>query len=296
LLLQKEVTVPIYYSFYGWLEEHPEAFGRFNHPGWSDQLHREFLHGRLFPLATPQMVGIELWNGGTSFDYFYYGGSWTNNSSFIDAMNRQGWRLGALGDGDNHIRNWGEGNFRTAVLAEELTREAIVDAYRHRRFYSTEDKDLVLDFRCGGYPMGSVVSGIPREFHVTASDGSGDTFQEVRLYRDGELLETRAVEGPVVDVVFTDASGAGYVYYYVIVRQNDDADKNGDEAISSPIWFSEPHPLDPPPSGCVGSPASGAGTSVRADAFLLLLAPCVLYVRGRRGKGAAPLLPVSGSE
>ena len=269
-------------SFYCWLEAHPEAFGRFNHPGWSDEAHLEFLHGRLFPKAAPQMVGIELWNGGASFDFFYYGGSWTNDFSFIDAMNRQGWRLGALGDGDNHTRDWGQGNYRTGVLAEELTREAVVDAYRHRRFYSTEDKDLILDFRCGGYPMGSIVSGTPREFRVTASDGSGDTFQEVRLYRNGELLETRAVEGNVVDVVFTDTSGSGDAYYYVIVRQNDDDDMNGrnDEAISSPIWLGEPLPLDPPPLGCAGVRASGTAvnTKLRCDMLILLVVPCVLYM------------------
>lgn len=276
-------------GFYDWLTAHPDAFGFFSHPGWSDDFHLEFRHGRLFRDAVPQMVGIEVWNEDDGFDVYYYRGSWTNDFSFFDAMNRQGWRLGALGNEDNHTRDWGQGSFRTAVLAQELTREAIVDAYRHRRFYSTEDKDLVLDFRCGGYPMGSIVSGVPREFRVTASDGSGDSFQEVRLYRNGELLDTRAVEGNVVDVVFADADGTGDTYYYVIIRQNDDNDMNGrnDEAISSPIWLGEPQPL-----GCIGGNAGGITIHITpdSDALILLTVACMLYICGRRQRQSTRLL------
>ena len=59
-----------------------------------------------------------------------------------------GWYLGALGGQDNHSPDWGTRNeFRTAVLAEELTRESVIDAYLSRRFYATEDKDLHLDLR-----------------------------------------------------------------------------------------------------------------------------------------------------
>jgi len=199
-----------------------------------------------------------------------------------------------LGNEDNHTRDWGQGSFRTAVLAQELTREAIVDAYRHRRFYGTEDKDLVLDFRCGGYPMGSVVSGVPREFRVTASDKGGDTFQEVRLYRNGELIETRAVEGNAVDVVFTDANGTGDAYYYVIVRQNDDNDINGrnDEAISSPIWFDESQPIEPRPLGCIGGNAAGIAIdpTPSSDALILLTVACMLYICGLRQRQNTRLL------
>ena len=272
-------------DFYGWLERHPEGFGRFNHPSWPDPVNRLFFHGRLFAGATPQMVGMELWNEDAGFDEYYYGNRWTEAVSNLDALNRQGWRLGALGGEDDHRANWGLGHFRTGVLAEELSRDAIADAYRHRRFYSTEDKDLRLDFRCAGYPMGSVVSGVPPEFHVTASDDSGDGFQEIRLYRNGELLETRGVEGNPVNADFTDPEPPGDAYYYVVVRQSDDNDSNGrnDEAISSPIWVGEPLPIDPPPPpGCMGAMAGNAfiGTMSRVDRMMLLAMLCMLCLYG----------------
>lgn len=271
-------------SLYRWLAWRPAAFGQYNHPGSGDAIGPEFLHFRLFPRAVPQMVGVELWNGRESFDFFYYGGSWDSGVSYIDVANQNGWQLGALGDQDNHSANWGtQTDFRTAVLAVELNRAAILDAYRHRRFYSTEDKDLRLDFRCAGYPMGSHVQDAIREFRVTASDDSGDTFAEVRLYRNGDLIETKAVEGPFVDVILDDTAGQGDDYYYVIVRQNDDNDGNGrnDEAISSPIWADSP---SPPPMGCAGICPANASPSAdaRADLLVTILMIGVLLYQRRR--------------
>jgi hypothetical protein len=148
--------------------------------------------------------------------------------------------LGALGGQDNHDYDWGTKNqFRTAVLAKSLTRNEIIAAYQNRRFYATEDSDLYLDFRCSGYPMGSQVTGVSRTFTVTARDGGGDTFNKIRLYRNGDLIAIKTVSGNNVSATFTDSDTINAAYYYVIVTENDDNDANGrnDEAISSPIWI-----------------------------------------------------------
>jgi hypothetical protein len=227
-------------GLYDWLIDRPDGFGRFNHPGDYDELSTEFLHMELYPDVVPQIIGIETWNGNNSFDRYYYDGGWVSGFSYWDEGNLQGWYLGALGGQDNHHPHWGTLNdFRTAVLAEGLTREQIVDAYRNRRFYVTEDKDLYLDFRCKGYPMGSRLFGVERKFRVKARDRSGDTFKQVRLYRNGKLLKKKTVSGKRIRVRFRDLSRTGPDYYYVIVEQNDDSDGNGrnDEAISSPIWI-----------------------------------------------------------
>jgi hypothetical protein len=283
----RDFSIP---AVYRWLERRPEAFGRFNHPGDYDYTGQEFLHFRLFPKAVPQMIGIELWNESLGFDTYYYRGSWTEDASFLDVANRNGWQLGALGAQDNHSANWGTRNdFRTAVHAEELTREAIVDAYRHRRFYTTEDKDLYLDFRCAGFPMGSRVQDAPRQFRVTASDGSGDAFEEVRLYKNGMLFETRPVQGIVVDETFEDASADSNDYYYVIIRQTDDNDHNGhnDEAISSPIWTGATPVYESGP-GCVGGfQRGGEGISPTSlgDMLSVLCVACLLARRTARRRG-----------
>jgi hypothetical protein len=229
-------------DIYNWLEARPDGFGIYNHPGAYDCINVEFEHLEMTEVEViPQMVGIETWNGANSFDRYYYRNTWKNcNYSYIDTGNRNGWRLGALGGQDNHDRSWGTRNeFRTAVLAKELTREEILAAYRERRFYATEDSNLYLDFRCSGYPMGSQLTGVVRTFTVTASDQSNDTFNQIRLYRNGDLIATQAVAGSSVSVAFNDQETTMAAYYYVIVTENDDNDGNGrnDEAIAAPIWI-----------------------------------------------------------
>jgi hypothetical protein len=228
---------------YDWIIDRPTAFALFDHPGDYDFLSLEHSHLKPYPGVVPQIVGIELWNGSESFDSYYYDGNWFKFLGFLsywDLGNWRGWYLGAQGGQDNHSMDWGAKNdFRTAVLAESLTREEIIDAYRKRRFYATEDKDLYLDLRCQGFPMGSRLTGVPRQFEVNASDESGDNFIEVRLYRSGILRQSVAVAGSEIQVNLTDPFPYGKAYYYVIVTQEDDNDGNGrnDEAISSPIWI-----------------------------------------------------------
>jgi hypothetical protein len=229
-------------NLYSWIEQRPDGFGTFNHPGNYDTLGLEFYHLALDnPNVVPQMVGIELWNGADGFDRFYYENEWSGaDVSYFDTGNRNGWYLGALGAQDNHVPDWGTKNqFRTAVLASGLSREALIEAYRARRFYATEDKDLHLDFRCAGYPMGSRITGVTRQFEVTARDAGGDSFSELRIYRNGELIDVSAVTGSDVATTFTDTDTSPGAYYYVIAKQTDDNDGNGrtDEAITSPIWI-----------------------------------------------------------
>ena len=226
-------------TLYNWIADRPAAFARFNHPGDFNSLGSEFYHMKLYPQTVSQIVGMETWNGKNSFDQYYYDGGWESDYSYIDEGNRGGWRLGALGAEDNHDKNWGtETSFATAVLATDLTRDAIVDAYTARRFYATEDRNLYLDLRCQGYPMGSQISTTDRTFEITGRDGSGDSFSEARLYRNGSLVRSIALSNNSFSTTVTDGY-TGEAYYYVTVSQNDDTDGNGrnDEAISSPIWI-----------------------------------------------------------
>ena len=279
-------------DFYDWLTAYPEGFGRFNHPGSFDYTGMEFHHFDAHAPAIEQMCGIETWNARGGFGRYHYAGTWGGAPSYPDAANRRGWRVGALGAEDNHRGQWGTlTEFRTAVLAESLDREAVLDAYRARRFYATEDKNLFLDVRCQGYPMGARLSGEERVFEVTVRDGGGDTFREARLYRNGEHIATAPLSGSEDSVSFNDPERTGADYYYVIVTQTDDndGDGRGDEAISSPIWFGE---VPPSSVGCAA--VSQGATSHAADlVFLLGMSALLLYAgfltrHGNRGMGLGP--------
>lgn len=268
-------------NLHRWISKQAGTFAHFNHPGDFDYTGREFRRFRLFPEGLPNLVGMELWNESNGFDRYYYAGSWESDTTFFDLALQQGWWIAPGGGQDNHRRGWGLRNdFRIGAQAGELTRDGIAEAFLARRFYSTEDKDLVLDFRSSGHPMGSRLKGLPRVFTVTAGDRSGDQFERVRLFRNGEIVQETAVSGNTVEVVFEDPDGAGNDYYYVIVTQTDDGDRNGrnDEAISAPIWFLDAakdgarRPLCGTVMATDGTAAGGAGLIASGGVVTLLLA------------------------
>jgi hypothetical protein len=224
-----------------WVVDRPDAFATFNHPGDYDLLGTEFAHLPKVALSfVVPVVGIEVWNRSGDLDDYYYQCLWTSCvDTYMGDANRKRWFLGALGGQDNHDASWGIQNpMRTVVLATELTRAGIVDAYKERRFYVTEDSDLMLEFTADGFPVGSRVQEESGLFRVVACDGGGDQFEEVRFHRDGIVIESRAVSGNCIDTTFDDSATSGFHNYTVIVRQTDDENLDGrnDEAISSPIW------------------------------------------------------------
>jgi MYXO-CTERM domain-containing protein len=178
------------------------------------------------------------------------------------------------------------------VLAKELTREAVIDAYEKRRFYATENTALQLDFRCAGYPMGSRLQAAPRTFTVKAGTAPGESFEQIRLYRDGALLQTQNVSGNPVEATFSDPAYSGSSYYYVIVTETVDSDGNGrnDEAISSPIWLEGPPPVAPS-CGTLNAGISGASVTGGHGDWAVLLLLLGLLVAGRRRPAVLRVLP-----
>ncbi len=272
------------WSLYKWIEARPEAFGTFNHPGFFNYAIGEFQHFAFPPGAPQQMVGIETFNECLGFDFYYYQNRWGADLPYIDLANTRGWNLGPLGGDDNHVATWDTRcPARTVVLATELTREAIIEAYRARRFYSTENMNLFLDFRCAGYPMGSHLDGIPRTFTVSAHDADGTPLKEVRLYRNGILRETKAANASAIEVTFSDLNALGKDYYYVIAVST--LGVNGGrpcEAMSSPIWFAA---ASTPQPGCAA--VAGATLPPFDPRYLpawavVLIPPIVFWRRGMR--------------
>ena len=277
-------------DFFAWLHTEPQAFAQFNHPGDFNAIGTEFFHFKRYPLGVRQMTALELWNTNQSFDRYHYAGSWKSDTPYYDVANLKGWRIGAAGGQDNHREQWGFLNdFRVGVLAGELTREGIAEAFFARRTYATENSNLYLDFRSSGHPMGSRLKGLPRTFTVTASNGDGDNFQEIRLIRNGVVIQSVPVEGNPVEVEFNDPESQGNDYYYVIVTQTGDSNGNGrnDEAISSPIWFFDASPPCTKPPVC-GLIASGAtpGAGIGQMLFLAGLLPIFFLLRRKHFAGS----------
>ena len=118
-----------------------------------------------------------------------------------------------------------------AVLAPEKTRASIYAAMKGRRFYSTADKNLVLSFTSNGAQMGSKIAGGGLSIAIEASDGDSESFESIKLLKNGAMVEEWTPNAPDPNVTATQNGQSGD-YFYVIVRQSD-----GDEAISPPIYI-----------------------------------------------------------
>ncbi len=241
-----------------WLDRR-EGIAFFNHPGREDN-GLEFEHFDFPP--SDRFVGIELWNKGTGFSEYYYNDGYHSNDGergYYDEALSRGWKIGAAGAHDHHGRSWGETDRAVAVLANSLSREEIYNAFKARRFFSTEDRSMALSFQLNGNEMGSTVTGGNlQQIRIQAFDGN-ELFTRAELYRNGILFYTWNMNTTAVDISHDLTTTSGE-YYYVKVTQQD-----GDEAISSPV-FIEGNSGGVPPQVMLTTPEKGSiftnGTSI----------------------------------
>jgi hypothetical protein len=125
---------------------------------------------------------------------------------------------------------------RTAILATELTREAIFDALRHRRTYAVTNARIALSFKIDGHEIGEEIGAAGRPKIDVDVQGT-DRIGEVAIVRDGAVIHSLSPATARVKFTYVDKSFRGNSYYYVRVTQVD-KDKHGNRsrAWSSPIW------------------------------------------------------------
>ncbi len=156
-----------------------------------------------------------------------------------DALDR-GYRLGLIGSGDSHDGHPGLAHLATpagglaAILADELTREAVLEALRARRVYATNGPRIYLETALAGQPPGSVTAagelgeGPLLEVRVVAPG----PLEAIDLVRSGRLVETAPCNGRFDCAVERRPAGlAAGEYLYVRARQLD-----GGTAWSSPFF------------------------------------------------------------
>lgn len=160
---------------------------------------------------------------------------------------RQGIKLAFMGNSDSHRIVPGMGGALTGVWAEELTREAILEALWARRCFATNGSRLVLDVRTNGAPMGSVVQA-KGSVKVTCKLQAPRVVERITLFRDGEKVKEQRIGKKKVSMVFEDGPENGEHFYYVEValrslrripmggRCGNLQVAQGDFAWSSPIW------------------------------------------------------------
>ena len=164
-----------------------------------------------------------------------YGG--LKPAGFVSKAWAKGYRLGVQASSD-HL---GVHTAYSMILAEENSREALVDAIRKRHTYGATD-NIIIDFRLVDgdkhYLMGdeTSVSSPPRfRIHVEGTAPIGD----VEIVKDNEMVYSQNPGAQVVDFEYRDneVPGEEASFYYLRVRQTDRDKQIG---WSSPIWVSGP--------------------------------------------------------
>lgn len=162
-----------------------------------------------------------------------------------DALDK-GLRFGFVGGSDGHGLNWHHGVSRvrdshrtglTAVFAEEVSREGVLEALRRRRCYATSGAKIGLWFEIDGRPMGEeIFTGSPVPFRIVAR--CTDPIETIALVSNQGLeisLEASGTAFEIRGTVEPPSSEVGWCYYYVRLVQQD-----GQVAWSSPIWLESP--------------------------------------------------------
>ncbi|NQT51393.1 DUF3604 domain-containing protein, partial [bacterium] len=118
----------------------------------------------------------------------FAGGTWQ------DALDR-GLHVGCIASTDN----WGDmpghyGRGRMAVLATELTRDALWDAFRARRVYGVTGDRIEVDFRLSNAVMGQAIPAAGPRRIVCRVRGS-DAIDRIELLRNGRVIATHCHQG-----------------------------------------------------------------------------------------------------
>lgn len=166
-------------------------------------------------------------------------------------LNRGG-KTGFVKGTDTHA---GKPAARTAVLAKELTRDALFDALRHRRTYAVTHARIGLSFKIDGHEMGETFEAAGQPTIDVDIQGT-DLISEVEIVRDGTVLAARKPGVRQVAFSTVDEAFTGKSYYYLRVTQADrDEHGNPSRAWTSPICVSG--------KATVSRPATGSGSQAK---------------------------------
>jgi hypothetical protein len=157
--------------------------------------------------------------------------------NFVRDVLDRGYRLGFVGSGDSHDGHPGLAHLGSpsgglaAILAEEATRPAILEALRARRTYATNGPRIVLRATLGNRAMGSVVGAGSSELHLQVVAAAA--LERVDLVRTGAVVEQVLCEGrDAIELTRRVDDARPGEYLYVRAVQMD-----GGAAWSSPFFF-----------------------------------------------------------
>ncbi|MBC7413210.1 MAG: T9SS type A sorting domain-containing protein [Bacteroidia bacterium] len=159
----------------------------------------------------------------------------TRYSNFL----KNGYHFGIGLDHDTHNSVFGRSSAgRLVVLAPQLTQPNILEAFKQRRFYCSDDWNTKVDFAINNQIMGSIITqaGNPTlTVNVTDAD-VGDNITNIQVFGgapgSGAFATTLTTKN-IASFTYTHTlANNSTFYYYLKITQND-----GNIIWTSPIWY-----------------------------------------------------------
>lgn len=213
--------------YYEELKKLPDSISQLNHPGKTFGDFSDF--GYYSPEIDSVVHLIEVGNGEGAVRSPGYFPSYESYTRALD----KGWHVAPSNNQDNHMKGWVTANeARTVVLANELTRDKIYEAIRKLRVYSTEDRNLKINYKVNGNVMGSILPNPSTlDFIVNVDDpDAAEKIAKVEIITDGgKVASYKTFNTNKAD--WNLQLSPQYKYYYVKVTEAD-----GDIAVTAPVW------------------------------------------------------------
>jgi len=157
--------------------------------------------------------------------------------AFILALD-QGWHIAPDGSDDTHSANWGNVRSWTGILMPGLSRRNVMHALKHRRCYSTLDRNCKLHFTVNDAPMGEIIDlGAARtvELDVWVNEPDAhDDIAKIDIFDNGKIIKSKAFGVPSQRWTVDLSAISGNHYYFAKVTQTD-----GNMIWSAPVWVKD---------------------------------------------------------
>ncbi len=228
-----------YTGLFAKIANHPGAFAYLAHPTTSD--FNGLYTATYNPVSDKAIIGSPFRSGPAFSTNFTYSNPSTGNylNRFYDGL-KKGYHLGIGLDHDTHYSVFGRSQEgRTVALATSLTQASILDAFRNRRFYASDDWNAKVNFTIQSFPLGSIATGFGNpNISISVVDPDGEAISDISIFCGvpGSGITPAlltSVAGSLnlnyTDVLLKDSSTR---YYFARIQQGD-----GDQIYTSPIWY-----------------------------------------------------------
>ena len=244
--------------------EGADSISQFNHPGSTFGTFSDFAYWDA--LIDTRIQLVEVGNGEGQIGA---GGYYPSYEYYTMALDK-GWHVAPTNNQDNHKGKWGNANdARDVILADALTEEAIYEAIRAMRMYSTEDKNLEIGYTVNGLMLGSSIptDEVPEklDINVTVYDpDSSDSISKVEvIVNSGKVAYTWDDPAVLASGELSVSLNPSYSYYYIKVTEGD-----GDLAVTAPVWVGESLKLGISSVECgTSTPVTGEEVTITTTLF-----------------------------